>query len=44
VEIPYVAGANYKANMAEDVVCTIIDGVLYLDVVPDAGVVVITKQ
>ena len=44
VEIPFVAGSNYTANMAEDKVCTIIDGVLYFDVVPDAGQVVIVKK
>lgn len=44
VEIPFVASADYSPNMAEDAVCTIIDGVLYFDIVPDAGEVVITKK
>ncbi len=44
VEIPMVSSSDYKPNMEEDMACTIKDGVLYFDAIPDAGTVVITKK
>lgn len=41
--IPVVDPEAYKPNMAEKMACTIKDGTLYFDAVPDAGTVVITK-
>ncbi|MBQ2810374.1 MAG: InlB B-repeat-containing protein [Clostridia bacterium] len=43
VNIPVVDPSLYKPNMAEDMACTIINGTLYFDAVPDGGEVVITK-
>ena len=44
VNIPVVDPSAYKPNMAEDMACTIINGTLYFDAVPDGGVVTITKN
>lgn len=44
VEIPVVKDEEYKPNMALDMACTIKNGTLYFDAVPDAGVVTITKN
>ncbi len=44
VEIPMYEGDDYSPNMEVDMACTIVDGVLYFDAVPDAGTVVITKK
>ena len=44
VDIPMYDSKDYSPNMDVDMACTIIDGVLYFDAVPDAGTVVITKQ
>ncbi len=44
VEIPVVSNDDYKPNMAEDMACTIKNGVLYFDAIPDGGAVVITKK
>jgi hypothetical protein len=44
VEIPMVSSSDYAPNMEEDMACTIKDGVLYFDAIPDAGTVVITKK
>lgn len=44
VEIPMVSSSDYAPNMEEEMACTIKDGVLYFDAIPDAGTVVITKK
>ncbi len=44
VEIPVVDSDDYSPNMDKSMACTIINGVLYFDAVPDAGTVVITKK
>ena len=43
-ETVVVANGEYKPNMALDMACTIKNGTLYFDAVPDAGVVTITKN
>ena len=43
VSIPVVKNDKYAPNMAEDMACTVKNGVLYFDAIPDAGTVVISK-
>lgn len=43
VTIPVISNAEYKPNMELDMACTIKDGKLFFDAVPDAGTVVISK-